>query len=126
MSALHPDARAELSAAAEWYEDRHPMLGQDFQTEVRRAGALIADRPATWPRCQPTLFGFRRPRVARPKPRDRAIVSILGSSKQSAHEKAPGLGVQTNMRGGNWRGVGKLDERVALKILGEHGQRGLL
>ena len=43
----HPDARAELSAAAEWYEERRPMLGQDLQTEVRRAEALIAGRPAT-------------------------------------------------------------------------------
>ena len=46
----HPDARAELSAAAEWYEERRPMLGRDFQTEVRRAEALIADQPAAWPR----------------------------------------------------------------------------
>jgi hypothetical protein len=46
----HPDARAELSAAVEWYEERRPMLGQDFQSEVRRAEALIGHQPAAWPR----------------------------------------------------------------------------
>ena len=46
----HPVARAELSAAVAWYEERRPMPGQDFQAEVRRAEALIADRPGAWPR----------------------------------------------------------------------------
>ena len=61
----HPDARAELSAAAEWYEERRPMLGQDFQTEVRRAEALIADRPATWPRWPGVGVDVRRFRLTR-------------------------------------------------------------
>jgi len=39
----HPDARAELLDAVEWYEERRPMLGADFLTEVRRAETMIAN-----------------------------------------------------------------------------------
>jgi hypothetical protein len=45
----HPAARAELLAAAEWYESRRPSLGEDFRMEVERAETLISSRPATWP-----------------------------------------------------------------------------
>ena len=41
------------------------MLGQDFQTEVRRAEALIADRPATWPRWSGVGVDVRRFRLTR-------------------------------------------------------------
>ncbi len=44
-----PDARAELLAAAEWYEERRPILGQDFQAEIRRVEAMITERPNAWP-----------------------------------------------------------------------------
>jgi hypothetical protein len=46
----HPDARAEVLAAVDWYEERRPMLGADFLTEVRRAETMIARRPAAWQR----------------------------------------------------------------------------
>jgi len=41
------------------------MLGQDFHTEVRRAEALIADRPATWPRWPRVGVDVRRFKLAR-------------------------------------------------------------
>jgi hypothetical protein len=61
----HPDARAEVLDATEWYEDRRPMLGQDFLTEVRRAEAMIAGRPAAWPRWPGVVADVRRFKLAR-------------------------------------------------------------
>jgi plasmid stabilization system protein ParE len=61
----HPDARAELLAAADWYEDRRVILGQDFQAEVRRAEAMIADRPAAWPHWAGVNLDVRRFVLAR-------------------------------------------------------------
>jgi toxin ParE1/3/4 len=46
----HHEARAELTAAAEWYEARRTGLGQDFVAEVDRALLVIQDNPETWPR----------------------------------------------------------------------------
>jgi plasmid stabilization system protein ParE len=56
----HPAARAELLAAAEWYESRRPSLGEDFHIEVSRAEALIGLRPATWPRWPDLTADVRR------------------------------------------------------------------
>jgi plasmid stabilization system protein ParE len=61
----HPAARAEVLDAVEWYEERRPMLGQDFLTEVRRAEAMIASRPAAWPRWPGVTADVRRFKLAR-------------------------------------------------------------
>jgi toxin ParE1/3/4 len=61
----HPDARAELLEAMEWYEERRQMLGADFLTEVRRAETMIAGRPAAWPRWPGVVVDVRRFRLAR-------------------------------------------------------------
>ena len=61
----HPDARAELLDAVEWYEERCPMLGADFLTEVRRAETMIAQRPATWQRWPGVAADVRRFKLAR-------------------------------------------------------------
>ncbi len=60
---LHEEARRELSAAANWYEDRTPGLGDDFAVEVLRALESIEDAPETspaWPgvRHNPTVHRF--------------------------------------------------------------------
>jgi toxin ParE1/3/4 len=46
---LHPDASAELDAAALWYEHEQPGLGQAFLIEVARATTTIEETPSTWP-----------------------------------------------------------------------------
>lgn len=46
---LHEEARRELSAAASWYEDRSPGLGDDFAVEVLRALDSIEEAPELWP-----------------------------------------------------------------------------
>ena len=61
----HPDARAELLDAVEWYEERRPMLGADFLTEMRRAETMIARRPAAWPRWPSVVVDVRRFKLAR-------------------------------------------------------------
>ena len=61
----HPDARAEVLDAMEWYEERRPMLGADFLTEVRRAETMIAKRPAAWQRWSGVAADVRRFKLAR-------------------------------------------------------------
>jgi hypothetical protein len=61
----HPDAGAELLGAVEWYEERRPILGADFLTEVRRAEAMIAGRPAARPRWPGVVADVRRFKLAR-------------------------------------------------------------
>jgi plasmid stabilization system protein ParE len=61
----HPDARAEVLDVVEWYEERRPMLGADFFTEVRRAETLIARRPAAWQRWPGVVADVRRFKLAR-------------------------------------------------------------
>jgi toxin ParE1/3/4 len=46
---LSEDARTELAAAASWYEERSPGLGDDFAVEVLRALEAIEEAPETWP-----------------------------------------------------------------------------
>lgn len=46
---LHPEARAELRAAALWYEEQRPGLGDDFVAEVSRALDRIGETPAAFP-----------------------------------------------------------------------------
>lgn len=48
----HPEADAELEAAAQWYEQRQPKLGetflQDFEATLRR----VRQNPERWRRIQ--------------------------------------------------------------------------
>ena len=46
---FHDEARAELLAAAEWYERRRKGLGDDLLAEVTRAVEAVAESPETWP-----------------------------------------------------------------------------
>ncbi|MBZ4422222.1 hypothetical protein [Myxococcus sp. RHSTA-1-4] len=60
---LHEEARRGLSAAASWYEERTPGLGDDFAVEVLHALDSIEDAPETWPawpgvRHAPTIHRF--------------------------------------------------------------------
>ncbi len=50
--AFHPEAEAELVAAAAWYSSRARGLGADFVDEVERATGRIAEHPESG-----TLFG---------------------------------------------------------------------
>ncbi len=47
--AFHPEAEAELLAAAKFYEAHAPKLGVSFLDEVERALAGIAEAPDRWP-----------------------------------------------------------------------------
>jgi len=42
---FHPEAEADLLAAAQFYESHARSLGVDFIAEVRRAGRIIASHP---------------------------------------------------------------------------------
>ncbi len=62
---LHPEAEAEMRAAARWYHASQPGLGTRFLREVARTGKLIASHPEAWPivtgnvrRCQVNCFPF--------------------------------------------------------------------
>lgn len=47
--ALHPEALEEFEAAALWYEDQTPGLGDRFIEAVEEAFQRIIDHPASWP-----------------------------------------------------------------------------
>jgi plasmid stabilization system protein ParE len=62
---LHPAAEAEMRAAADYYQDCQPGLGNRFLDEVLMAGRRVTDNPAAWPvvsgnirRCLLTRFPF--------------------------------------------------------------------
>lgn len=44
----HPEAEAELEAAAIWYEDRQARLGHDFLHELERTLRRIVLEPTRW------------------------------------------------------------------------------
>lgn len=46
---VHHAAEQEAAEAADWYEEQHPGLGDQFLTEVERAMEVIAESPQTWP-----------------------------------------------------------------------------
>jgi toxin ParE1/3/4 len=46
---LHPDSRAELRAAAIWYDERRPGLGDEFIAEVSSTLGRIGESPASFP-----------------------------------------------------------------------------
>jgi plasmid stabilization system protein ParE len=45
-AAFHPEAEAEMRAAARWYEERRPRLGEAFLRSVERAVAAVQDNPS--------------------------------------------------------------------------------
>lgn len=47
---LHHDAALELDAAADWYDDQRPGLGNELVIEANRVLVAIRERPSTWPR----------------------------------------------------------------------------
>ena len=57
---LHPEARAELRAAAFWYEERRARLGEDFIAEVSAALNRIASAPTSFP-LWPSVTGAAAP-----------------------------------------------------------------
>lgn len=44
----HPEAEQELEAAAVWYEERQPGLGDDFLDEFERTLHRIVAEPGSW------------------------------------------------------------------------------
>ena len=44
----HPEADEELEAAALWYEERQPRLGEDFLNEFERTLRRIVAEPERW------------------------------------------------------------------------------
>lgn len=46
----HPEADEELAAAALWYDQRQPGLGDDFLDEFERTLRRIVADPGRWPR----------------------------------------------------------------------------
>ena len=51
---VHPEAAAELLAAAQWYETEHSSLGADFLTEVSTTEQYVLD----WPDASPVSPGW--------------------------------------------------------------------
>ena len=45
----HPDAEAELTEAARFYEDRMPTLGAQFLDAIDQAVAVVVSAPGRWP-----------------------------------------------------------------------------
>jgi len=56
----HPEARAELRAGADWYDD--PATGQELLDATLQARMGIAEMPGAWP---PVLGWDREPAVRR-------------------------------------------------------------
>ncbi len=46
---LHPEARAELRAAAVWYDERRAGLGDELIAEISSLLERIGERPAAFP-----------------------------------------------------------------------------
>ena len=57
----HPEARAELSAGANWYDD--PATGQELLDATLQARRSIAEMPGAWP----PIRGWDREPVVRRK-----------------------------------------------------------
>ncbi|WP_438003302.1 hypothetical protein WME89_30960 [Sorangium sp. So ce321] len=45
---LHPEARAELRAAAIWYDEKRPGLGDEFITEVSSMLDKVGEAPTSF------------------------------------------------------------------------------
>lgn len=46
---LHHEAMVELEAAVDWYDDRRPGLGLEFELEIDAAMDRIEELPRAWP-----------------------------------------------------------------------------
>jgi hypothetical protein len=46
---VHEEADAELTAAAEWYEQEREGLGDELLAEAGRVLSVIAEGPTIWP-----------------------------------------------------------------------------
>ncbi|MBN4055064.1 type II toxin-antitoxin system RelE/ParE family toxin [Acidimicrobium ferrooxidans] len=55
---FHGEAEAEITAAAFWYDEREPGLGDEFLEELDRVMTLIGESSGTWP-LWPGLAGSR-------------------------------------------------------------------
>jgi toxin ParE1/3/4 len=44
----HPEAEEELEAAALWYEERQPSLGDDFLSQFEQTLGRIVSEPERW------------------------------------------------------------------------------
>ena len=58
---FHPQAEAELEAAASWYDERRPGLGAEFIAAVRSKVRQVLVAPERWP----LVKGTRRALVRR-------------------------------------------------------------
>ena len=58
----HPEAEAEVIAAARFYEERVPGLGADLLDEIDRGVATILEEPTPW---RPFVEDFRRYSIKR-------------------------------------------------------------
>lgn len=58
---FHPEAELELTAAAEWYEERKAGAGADFVASVRTKIGEVREAPERWP----NVRGVRRALVNR-------------------------------------------------------------
>jgi len=56
---VRPEAEADITAAAVWYDERRPKLGDDFLSEVEVALASAVLNPRQYPRIR------RKPEVRR-------------------------------------------------------------
>ncbi|MEW5982821.1 MAG: type II toxin-antitoxin system RelE/ParE family toxin [Acidobacteriota bacterium] len=68
QTGLHPEAAAELRAAALWYDERRAGLGNELVEEVRALMQRIAASPssyATWPGLSRPASPIRRAWVER-------------------------------------------------------------
>lgn len=60
---LHPEARAELRAAAIWYDEQRPGLGDELVAEVSSMLESIGEVPASfqiWPGTSAAPMSIRR------------------------------------------------------------------
>jgi len=65
---LHPEAHAELRAAAVWYDEQRPRLGDEFIAEVSSVLDRIGEAPASfpaWPGTSAAPLSIRRAVVNR-------------------------------------------------------------
>jgi toxin ParE1/3/4 len=46
---VHPAARADVTAAYDWYFERNPQAAATFIREIEAALAAISDNPLAWP-----------------------------------------------------------------------------
>ncbi len=58
----HPEVPQELEAAARWYQDRLPGLGDDFLSEYQATLKRILEEPTRWRRIrgENRKLNFRR------------------------------------------------------------------